>query len=76
MIKGKQICPANDIGRKLQEKATEIQELEAKLRSAGLHEDANKLYDLANSVRSAGFALEYKARDAFFAARRGEELPQ
>jgi len=77
MIKGKQICPAADVGRKLQESlAPGLLELEAKLRSAGLHEDANKLYDLANSVRSAGFALDCKARDAFCAARRGEELPQ
>lgn len=76
MIKGKQICPAVDIGRNLQKKATEMRDLEAKLRSVGLYEDANALYDLINSVSRAGYALERKARDAFCAARRGEELPQ
>jgi hypothetical protein len=77
MIKAKQICVASDVGRKLTEDMyDQTRLLVQKLRVAGLHANADALEQAAMAVYRVGADLERAARDAFCAARRGEELPQ
>lgn len=75
-IKGRQIPVASDIARQLDELKLKVVALEAQARKAGLENDASALSSLREHVYDVSSALERKAREAYAAARRGEELPR
>jgi len=76
MIKGSQINTASQVARDLEEIKMKIRDLQKKLGSAQLNDDASKLGGLAEHCWEISHGLERKALESFLAARRGEELPQ
>lgn len=75
-IKGRQIPVASDIARQLDDLKAKVVALEAQARKAGLVEDASAIDSLREHVYDVSSSLERKAREAYAAARRGEELPK
>jgi hypothetical protein len=75
-IKGRQIPVASDIARQLDELKLKVVALEVQARKAGLNDDANAIDSLREHVYDVSSKLERKAREAYCAARRGEELPK
>lgn len=75
-IKGRQIPVASDIARQLDDLKVKIYELATQARKAGLNDDANAIDSIREHVYDVSSKLERKARDAYCAARRGEELPK
>jgi predicted transcriptional regulator len=75
-IKGRQIPVASDIARQLDDIKMKINELTAQARKAGLNDDANAIDSIREHLYDVSSRLERKARDAYAAARRGEELPK
>jgi hypothetical protein len=75
-IKGRQIPVASDISRQLDDLKMKVVALEAQARKAGLDDDASALSSLREHVYDVSHNLERKAREAYAAARRGEELPR
>ena len=54
----------------------DLRKVEDKARAAGLHRHVPLVVEAATAVSKAEIELEKSARDAFFAARRGVELPK
>jgi hypothetical protein len=75
-IKGRQIPVASGVARKVGDLKMKVVELRDELRQAGLGADANELDSVREHLYEISSKLERKARDAYCAARRGEELPK
>jgi len=75
-IKGHQIQVASDIARRLDELKEKVNELTAQARKAGLNDEASAIDSIREHLYDVSNILERKAREAYAAARRGEELPR
>lgn len=75
-IKGHQIPVASDIARRLDELKEKVNELTAQARKAGLNDEASAIDSIREHLYDVSSSLERKAREAYCAARRGEELPR
>ncbi len=76
MLKGRHIPLCADAAKELYALREQMIKVRDRLREAGLPGKANDLWDALEHVRSQAYALEQASRDAFAAARRGEELPK
>lgn len=76
LIKGRQIPIASGVATKVDDLKMKIVELRDELRKAGLEADARELDSVREHLYEISSGLERKARNAYAAARRGEELPK
>jgi hypothetical protein len=72
MIKGRQIPVCSDAAKKIRRALDEVRAVEEDLRRAGLWSEAEKVSRATAGLSSSACDLDFAARDAFCAARRGE----
>jgi len=75
MVKGRQIPVCSDAAAKIRRALDDVRAVEEKLRREGLWTEAEGVRSAAAGLSSRAAELDQAARDAFCAARRGEELP-
>lgn len=76
LVAGKNIPVCSDAAKKLSAISHDVRSLEQKLRKAGLHERAEALQKLADGIGLEATKLDFDARNSYFAARQGRELPE
>ena len=75
MVKGRQIPVCSDAAASIQRALEQVHAVEEKLRREGLYLEAEGVRTARLSLSQCASGLDQAARNAFCAARRGEELP-
>lgn len=75
LVAGKNIPVCSDVAKELSALSHSVRSLEQKLRAGGLHERAEALRKLADGMGLEATKLDFDARNSYFAARQGRELP-